>query len=188
MPLRGLSRVALYTSSQGSSASAAPAYGMVCSHASMVVSGLRTSHARRELVRAAGLHPLPKWSHCTAADSERYINFVGQRNGVCPPACVTSRSGRTSRPGDPCPNPQGAGADRPRCLLSMCAGATNSTPRRETCEDRHARLPCGDARSDQPRAWTVCCAVGVYPIVRTTTIKGIRLALTEPARGTVRQV
>ena len=35
----GLSRMALYTSSQGSSASAAPAYGMVCSHSSMMVSG-----------------------------------------------------------------------------------------------------------------------------------------------------
>ena len=39
VPLGGLSRVALWTSPQGSNASAAPAYGMVCSHSSMVVSG-----------------------------------------------------------------------------------------------------------------------------------------------------
>ena len=31
---------------------------------------------------------------------------------------VNSRSGRTSRPGDPRPNPQGAGTDRPYFLLS----------------------------------------------------------------------
>ena len=35
----GLSRMALHTASQGSSASAAPACGMVCSHSNMVVSG-----------------------------------------------------------------------------------------------------------------------------------------------------
>ena len=38
VPCGGLSRMALYTSSQGSSASAALAYGMVCFHSSMVVS------------------------------------------------------------------------------------------------------------------------------------------------------
>ena len=58
---------------------------------------------------------------------------------------VTSRLGRTSRPGDPCPNPQGAGADRPYLSLYKKISATNCTPRRETCEDRHARLPCGHA-------------------------------------------
>ena len=85
-------------------------------------------------------------THCPngATGSRRYINIIGQRNAVWPPACVTSRSGRTSRPGDPCPNPQGAGADRPYLLLSKREKDTNSTPRRETCEDRHARLPCGD--------------------------------------------
>ena len=56
---------------------------------------------------------------------------------------VTSSSGRTSRPGDPRPNPQGAGTDGPCCLLSTACLSTNSTLRRETCEDRHARLPCG---------------------------------------------
>ena len=89
-----------------------------------------------ELLRAVGLHPL-KWSHCTEADSKTYINITGQRNGVWPPACVTSRSGRTSWPGDPRPNPQGAGADRPYLLLSKRERATNSTLRRETCEDKH---------------------------------------------------
>ena len=70
---------------------------------------------------------------------------TGQRNGVWPPAWTASRSGRTSRPGDPRSNPQGAGTDRPRCLLPTACLKTNSTIRRETCEDRHARLPCGDA-------------------------------------------
>ena len=79
------------------------------------------------LLRAVGLHPLPKWSHCTEAGSKRYINIIGQRNGVWPPACVISSSGRTSRPGDPRPNPQGAGADRPYLSLSI----------REKCHQQH---------------------------------------------------
>ena len=108
----------------------------------------RASHARREPVRAVGLHPLPKWSLCTEAGSKRYINIIGQRNGVWPPACVTSSSGRTSRPGEPRSNPQGAGTDRPCCLLSTACLKTNSTILRETCEDRRARLPCGDAVPD----------------------------------------
>ena len=58
---------------------------------------------------------------------------------------VNSRSGRTSRPGDPRPNPQHAGADLPYLLLSMCAFSTNNTLRRETCEGKCARPPCGDA-------------------------------------------
>ena len=74
-------------------------------------------HAENFL-RAVGLHPLPKWSHCTEAGSKGYINIIGPRNGVWPPACVISSSGRTTRPGDPRPNPQGAGADRPYLLLS----------------------------------------------------------------------
>ena len=88
-------------------------------------------------------------------------------------ALVNSRSGRTSRPGDPRPNPQGAGADRPYLLLSNQEEDTNCTLRRETYEERHARLLCGmrSLRSDQPRARTVYRAVGVYPTVRTTTIE-----------------
>ena len=92
-----------------------------------------------------GLHRLPKWSHCTEAGSKRYISVIGQRNGVWPPACVISSSGRTSRPGDPRPNPQGAGADRPYLLLSKREEDTNSTPQRETCKDRRVRPPRGDA-------------------------------------------
>ena len=83
----------------------------------------RASHARRELVRAVGLHPLPKWSHCTEAVSK----IIGQMNGVWPPACVISSSGRTSWPGDPRPNPQGAGADRPYLSLSI----------KEKCHQQH---------------------------------------------------
>ena len=61
-------------------------------------------------------------------------------------AClVTSRSGRTSWPGDHRPNPQGARADRPYLLLSKREEDTNCTLRRETCKDRRARLPRGDA-------------------------------------------
>ena len=64
---------------------------------------------------------------------------------------VISRSGRTSRPGDPRPNPQGAGADWPYLLLSTCACANNSTLRRETCKDKRARPPsCKDKRARPP--------------------------------------
>ena len=59
--------MALYTASQGSSASAAPGYGVVCSHSSMVVSGQGPAMHAENLLRAVGLHPLPKWSHCTEA-------------------------------------------------------------------------------------------------------------------------
>ena len=87
---------------------------------------------------------------------------------------VTSRSGRASRPGDPRPNPQGARADLPYLLLSTCACANNSTPRRETCKDKRARPPrMRSLRSDQPRARTVYCAVGVYPTVRNLAIKAV---------------
>ena len=142
----GLSRMALYTSAQGSSASAVPAHGMVCSHSSMVVSGQGPAMYAVSLYgQWVCTHSLPKGSHCAEAGSDRYINIIVQRNGVWPPACVTSSSGRTSQQGDPRSNPQGAGADRPCCLLSTACLKTNSTTRRETCEDRHARLPCGDA-------------------------------------------
>ena len=83
-----------------------------------------TRHVRRELLQAVGLHPLPKWTHCTEAGSKKYIN-ISQRNVVWPRACVTSRWRRTSRPGDPCPNLQGAGTDRPCLLLSIRVRTTN---------------------------------------------------------------
>ena len=47
--------------------------------------------------------------------------------------------------GDPWPNPQGAGTDRPCCLLPTACPKTNSTLRRETWEGRHASLPREDA-------------------------------------------
>ena len=71
---------------------------------------------------------------------------------------VTSRSGRTSRLGDPRPNPQGAGTDRPYLLL----------PR--------GRLPCGDAIPEvwsEPAASAVYRAVRVYPTARNLTIKAV---------------
>ena len=80
--------------------------------------GSQLSPLRREPLRAVGLHPLPKWSHCTEAGSKKYINIIGQRNGGVAARLVNSRSGRTSRPGDPRPNPQGAGTDWPYFLLS----------------------------------------------------------------------
>ena len=107
-----------------------------------------------------------------------------------PPACVTSSSGRTSRPGDPRSNPQGAGTDRPCCLLSTACLKTNSTLQREICEDRHARLPCGDAF---PEVWSASSTDGL-PRGRSLPDRAhpydqlLRLALTEPARGSVRQV
>ena len=129
------------------------------------------SHVRRELLRAVGLHPLSKWSHCTEAGSKRYINIIGQRNGVWPPACVISSSGRTSRPGDPRPNPQGAGTDRPCCLLSTaCQPTAPYGVRPERTGTPGCRAGMRSLRSDQPRARTAYCAVGVYPAVRTPTI------------------
>ena len=96
-------------------------------------------------VRAAGSAPTAQMAQSQHVCGQYSSTQSGQRNGVWPPACVTSRLGRTSRPGDPRPNPQGAGTDQPCCLLSTACLSTNSTLRRETCEDRHARLPCGDA-------------------------------------------
>ena len=122
----------------------------------------RASHARRELVRAVGLHPLPKWSHCTEAGSKRYTNIIGQRNGVWPPACVISSSGRTSRPGDPA------------VPLAVHKGEVPPTApygvRPERTGTPGCRAGMRSLRSDQPRARTAYCAVGVYPAVRTPTI------------------
>ena len=133
----------------------------------------RASHARRKLVRAVGLHPLPKWSHCTEAGSKRYINIIGQRNGVWPPAW-------RPRVRDVLP---GWG------ILARILKAPKPTGRTSCCpkERKTPTAPYGvrptrtgtpgcragmrSLRSDQPRARTVYCAVGVYPTVRTTTIE-----------------
>ena len=48
--------------------------------------GSQLTPIRREPLRALGLHPLPKCSHCTETGSKRYINIIGQRNSVWPPA------------------------------------------------------------------------------------------------------
>ena len=109
VPCGGLSRMALETASQRSSSCAPPCMRknlLPCNLDVLLV--ITASHARRELVRAVGLHPLPGWSHCTEAGSKKYINLLGQRNGVWPTACVISSSGRTSRPGDPRSNPHSA--------------------------------------------------------------------------------
>ena len=119
VPLGGLSRVALYYSSQGSSASAAPVYGACCTRSSMLVSGHRpVMYTVNEPCTGSGV--------CThspnGAESARL--WTVQQHTVWPEErgvaarLVTSSSGRTSRPGDPRPNPQGAGTDRPCCLLS----------------------------------------------------------------------
>ena len=125
----------------------------------------RASHVRRQLL-------VPKWSHCAEAGSERYINIIGQRNAVWPPACVISSSGRTSRPGDPRPNPQGARTDLP-CLLLSKRKVPPTAPygvRPARTGTPGCRAVTRSLRSDQPRARTVYCAVGVCPTVRTTTI------------------
>ena len=137
-------------------------------------------HVRRELLLAVGLHPLPKWSHCTEAGSRRYINIIGKWNGVWPPACVTLRSGRTSQPGDPRPNPQGAGADRPYLLLSTrdcgmrpartgapgCRAGTRSLrsdqPRSVSGLPRGRSLPDRVHNNDQPIRLALTELVGVY--------------------------
>ena len=165
-------------SSQGSSASAAPAYGMVCSHSSMVVSGHGPAMYADNFY---GQWSAPQMEPLYEPGSKRYINNTGHRNGVWPPACVTSRS----RSGDPPPNPQGAGADGSYLSLSMCACATNSTLRRETCEDRHARLPCGN------EAREVCSALSTDGLLRGRILPDrahnydqmLRLTLTVLARG-----
>ena len=84
-------------------------YGNVCSIASILVSGHRPVTAPITSCAGCGV--------CTrnpnGAESERLwtVQHVDAR-------LVTSSSGRTSRPGDPRPNPQGSGTDRPCCLLS----------------------------------------------------------------------
>ena len=73
-------------------------------------------------LRVVGLH---KWSHCTEAGSKGYINNYWPEVRGLTARLVTSRSGRTSRPGDPRPNPQGARTDRPYLLLSNQGATTN---------------------------------------------------------------
>ena len=92
----------------------------------------RASHARRKLVRAVGLHPLPKLEPLyRSGQQEVHQHYWPEERGVAA-RLVNSRSGRTSRPGDPRPNPQGAGADRPYLLLPKREEDTNCTLRRET--------------------------------------------------------
>ena len=149
----------------------------------------RASHARRELVRAVGLRPLLKWSHCTEAGSKRYINNIRPRNGMWPPACVTSLSGRASWPGDPGTNPQGAGADRPYLLLSTKGRRTPTAPHgvrpaRTGTPGRHAETR--SLRSDQPRSASGLPRGRSLPDRAHNYDQQIRLALTETARGSVR--
>ena len=98
----------LKTASQGCSASAAAAYGMVCFHSSMVVSGQGPAMAP-----TAQMEPLYR------SGQQEVHQHHWPEEGVWLPACVISSSGRTSRLGDPRSNPDGAGADRPFLLLSI---------------------------------------------------------------------
>ena len=69
---------------------------------------------------------------------------------------------------------------RPAVLLAVhCVSETNSTQRRETCEDRHDRPP--GCVISLLRGWSL--PDRAHPYDRT-----LRLALTEPARVCVRQV
>ena len=68
-------------------ASAAPDYGMVCSHSSMVVSGQGpTMYSENFYGQGVCTHCL-SGAHCTEAGSKRYINIIGQRNGVAARLC-----------------------------------------------------------------------------------------------------
>ena len=87
-------------------------------------SGSQLSSVRRE--------PLRRWvcTHCpngatVQKRAARGTSTLLARGAGCGPACVTSRLGRTSGPGDPRPNPQGAGTDRPHLLLSNQGATTN---------------------------------------------------------------
>ena len=182
--------MALYPSSQGSSASAAPAYGMVCSHSSMAVSG------HGPAMYAENFYGQWVCTHCpNGAQSARmwtvqqHTDWPEER-GVAA-RLETSRSGRTSRPGDPRPN-HSRRRSRPVVLLAVHCVSEKPTAsygvRPAETGAPGCRAGMRSLRSDQPRARTVYCAVGVYPTVRTLTIMRVRLALTEPARGGVRQV
>ena len=60
----------------------------------------------------AQMEPLYRSGH-----QEVHQHYWPEERGVAA-RLVNSRSGRTSQPGDPSPNPQGAGTDQPYFLLS----------------------------------------------------------------------
>ena len=89
-------------SSQGSIGSAAPAYGHVCSVASMW-SLVKASHVRRNrtLYGQWGLHPLLKWQRVSTLVGSTAAHRLARWEGCGPPSRTASRSGRTCRPGWP---------------------------------------------------------------------------------------
>ena len=93
------------------------------------------------------LHPQPKWQRVstyvdgTAAHRLAGWEGCGRPLGLPRVRDVLPGGGGLDR------TTKGAGTDRPCCLLPTACLKTNSTLRRETCEERHARLPCGEVSS-----------------------------------------
>ena len=136
---------------------------------------------------SSGSAPLPKWSHCTEAGSKRYINIIGQRNGVWPPACVISSSGRTSQHRSSLES--SSRRSRPVVPLALHKGEEPPTTTHGVRPARTGTPGCRagmrSLRSDHGRS--TARSEFTRPCAQLRS-KLLRLALTEPARGSVLQV
>ena len=164
--------MALYTASQGSSVSAAPAYGMVCSHSSMAVSG------HGPAMYAENFYGQWVCTHCPNGAQGQHVcgqyssTQSGQRNGVWPPACDL-KFGTYFPAGGSSPE-SSRRRSRPAVLLAVHCVSEKPTAsygvRPAETGAPGCRAGMRSLRSDQPRARTAYCAVRVYPAVRTPTI------------------
>ena len=148
------------------------------------------NHVRRKLSRAVGLHPLSKWSAVSTYVDSTAAHRLARGTG-CGRPLGDLAFGTYFLAGGSSPE-SSRRRSRPAVLLAVhCVSekptASHGVRPAETGAPG-CRAGMRSLRSDQPRARTVYCAVGVYPTVRTLTIIRVRLALTEPARGSVRQV
>ena len=131
------------------------------------------SHVRRELLRAVGLHPLSKWSARSARlwTVQQHTVWPGGRGVGRPLGLPRVRDVLPGRGGldrtTKAPEPTGRAAC---CPLRVCQPTAPYGVRPARTGTPGCRAGMRSLRSDQPRARTVYCAVGVYPAVRTPTI------------------
>ena len=165
--------MALYTSSQGSSASAAPAYGMVCSHSSMEVSG------HGPAMYAKNFYGQWVCTHCPNGAQGQHVcgqyssTQSGPVGGVWA-ALLDCLAFGTYFPAGVALTEPPRRRSRPAVLLAVHCVSEKPTAsygvRPAETGAPGCRAGMRSLRSDQPRARTAYCAVGVYPAVRTPTI------------------
>ena len=130
------------------------------------------SHVRRELLRAVGLHPLSNGAQGQHVCGQYSSTQSGQRNGVGHP--LGDLAFGTYFPAGGSSPESSRRRSRPAVLLAVHCVSEKPTasygvrPAETGAPDCRAGMR--SLRSDQPRARTVYCAVGVYPAVRTPTI------------------